>query len=121
MNTYWQDERGRAPAQIPFYAVIFISRKREAGPHSAAYAAADARMMELAQQQEGYLGYSSVNQGLDGIFISYWRDEASIAAWRHDHEHGQAKARAQEWYQGYQSLICRVESFREFAAQFPRP
>lgn len=80
------------------------------------YAATDARMMKLAQQQEGYLGYSSLNRGGENIFISYWRDRESIAAWRSHGEHSQAKARAKEWYQSYQSLICRVESFREFSS-----
>lgn len=107
MITHWHI----APPEAPFYAVIFISQKSD---QLEGYAEMDERMMELAQQQPGYLGYSSKGDGKEGIFISYWRDEASIASWRADMEHGQVKGKAQQWYAYYHSMICKVESSRIF-------
>ncbi len=103
MITYWHNK----PPEAPFYAVIFISQKSE---NLAGYAEMDQRMMELAQGQEGYLGYSSKGDGLSGIFISYWRDKEAIANWRSDLEHGKAKAEATRWYAYYHSMITKVES-----------
>jgi heme-degrading monooxygenase HmoA len=65
----------------PYYAVIFSSIRNGI---DAGYDAAAERMMSLAPQQPGFLGVESVRDpatGL-GITVSYWRDEASIAAWR---------------------------------------
>lgn len=109
--TNWKSE---AP-QAPFYAVIFISRK---GENLEGYEEMDTRMMELAQQQEGYLGYSSVSKPDGGIFISYWKDEASIQKWRVNSEHGEAKANAKTWYAYYHSMITKVESSYIFEQEF---
>lgn len=74
----------------------------------------DVRMMELAQQQPGYLGYSSLSKPDGGIFISYWQDEESIQKWRVNGEHGNAKSKAQKWYSYYHSMISKVESSHIF-------
>lgn len=105
MITHWHD---KAP-EAPFYAVIFISQKSE---DLDGYAAMDEKMMSMAQQQNGYLGYSSLSKPEGGIFISYWRDEKAIDAWRSDLEHGKAKAAAPQWYAYYHSMIAKVESSR---------
>ena len=62
-------------------AVIFVSRRT--GEDAEGYARAAAEMAEAAAQAPGYLGHDSVGspEG-EGITISYWRDEASAAAWR---------------------------------------
>lgn len=104
MTTIWKHDR---PPTAPFYAVIFISIKSK---NLEAYAETDNRMMELAQQQPGYLGYSST----DGIFISYWENRDSIDAWRINPEHGEAKARASQWYDYYHSMVTKVESSKVF-------
>ncbi len=109
--TNWKSE----PPQPPFYAVIFISRKSE---NLQGYEEMDNRMMELAAQQPGYLGYSSVSKPDGGIFISYWKDEASIANWRNNMQHGEAKAQAKTWYAYYHSMITRVESSHIFDGLF---
>lgn len=74
----------------------------------------DERMMRLAQNQDGYLGYSFKGDEQEGIFISYWRDQESIAKWRTNMEHGEAKAEAKTWYAYYHSMICKVESSQMF-------
>ncbi|WP_417590808.1 antibiotic biosynthesis monooxygenase family protein [Owenweeksia hongkongensis] len=111
MTTTWKNQ---TPPTAPFYAVIFISRK---GENLEGYEEMDVRMMELAQQQEGYLGYSSVSKPDGGIFISYWQDEESIQKWRIDSRHGEAKGKAKDWYAYYHSMISKVESSYIFGEQ----
>jgi heme-degrading monooxygenase HmoA len=68
-------------------------------------------MVELASEQPGFLGVESV-RGADGfgITVSYWKDEASIAAWKKDAEHRIAQALGRsEWYTEFRLRICRVE------------
>jgi len=99
------------PAHLPappYYAVIFTSR-RTTGDRG--YGEMAARMAELAAQQPGFLGLESA-RGVDGlgITVSYWRDEASILAWKGDREHQQAqRAGRQTWYAGYEVRIAKVE------------
>lgn len=95
-------------AEPPYFAVIFSS-VRTAGDHD--YAATAARMEELAQSMPGFLGIESA-RGADGfgITVSYWRDEASIAAWRKHGEHVLAQERGRrEWYLHYDIRIARVD------------
>jgi len=103
-----------APAQPsrtptpPYYAVIFTSQRTEG---DRGYGAMAERMVELAAQQPGFLGVESARGGGGlGITVSYWRDEASIAAWKCDTEHQQAQRAGQEaWYADYQVRIAKVE------------
>jgi heme-degrading monooxygenase HmoA len=92
----------------PYYAVIFSSTRTESDD---GYEAMAERMLSLARQQPGYLGAESVrNAAGEGITVSYWRDEASIAAWRQHAEHLQARHLGRtRWYAGYQLRIARVE------------
>ena len=71
MTTGWPDE---------YYAVIFTTQRTDA--EMAMYGLTSERMIELAQQQPGFLGLESVREdnGL-GITVSYWRDREAIAAW----------------------------------------
>lgn len=92
----------------PYYAVIFTSRRTEG---DRGYAATADRMVDLAARQPGFLGIESA-RGADGlgITVSYWRDEASIAAWKRDTEHQQAqRAGRQAWYADYAVRVARVE------------
>jgi heme-degrading monooxygenase HmoA len=108
MTTSWKNG---TPPKAPFYAVIFISRKSE---NLEGYATTDEAMMQLAQQQEGYLGYTSESSADGGVFISYWQSEKHIAIWRKDEAHKEAKSKAQQWYRYYHSMICKVESSHVF-------
>lgn len=92
----------------PYWAVIFSSRLRGEDPE---YEITAERMMALAARQPGFLGVESA-RGADGLglTVSYWRDEASIAAWKHEAEHAAArKAGRQKWYEHYELRIARVE------------
>lgn len=92
----------------PYYAVIFSSRRTEGDRD---YEVTAERMTELSRGMPGFLGIESV-RGADGfgITVSYWRDEASIAAWRLQEEHLIAQQRGRrEWYLHYDIRIARVE------------
>jgi heme-degrading monooxygenase HmoA len=68
-------------------------------------------MEELAKGMPGYLGIESA-RGEDGfgITVSYWLDEASIAAWRRYGEHVLAQERGKrEWSVHYDIRVARVE------------
>jgi heme-degrading monooxygenase HmoA len=90
-----------------YYAVIFSALRTEGDNE---YGATAQRMEELAKTMPGYLGIESA-RGADGfgITVSYWRDEASIAAWRRYGEHLQAQERGKrEWYRHYDLRVARV-------------
>jgi heme-degrading monooxygenase HmoA len=94
--------------QPPYFAVIFASLLT-AGDND--YLVTAQRMEELARGMPGYLGIESA-RGDDGfgITVSYWRNEASIRAWRRHSEHVLAQERGKrEWYQHYELRIARVE------------
>ena len=58
----------------PYYAVIFTSTRTAVDD---GYAEMATKMVELAQQQEGFLGIESARNDI-GITVSYWRDLESI-------------------------------------------
>jgi heme-degrading monooxygenase HmoA len=105
MNSSTQLARTPKP---PYYAVIFTSLRTEG---DRGYGDMAQRMLELAAKQPGYLGVESA-RGIDGlgITVSYWRDEASIMAWKSDTDHRQAQRGGQQtWYADYQVRVAKVE------------
>ena len=95
-----------ATPQPPYYAVIFTSLRTD-GDNG--YAAMAERMVDATQGMPGFLGIESVRETL-GITVCYWRDLASIAAWKAHVEHIAAQKRgAEEWYSAHRVRICRVE------------
>ncbi|CCN37259.1 putative Antibiotic biosynthesis monooxygenase [Vibrio nigripulchritudo SFn27] len=97
----------------PYYAVIFSSVKSK---NDVGYGDAAARMMELAEEQPGFLGAESAREDL-GITVSYWQDLESIKLWKANAEHLQAQKQGrQQWYSEYKTRIAKVErdySFEE--------
>jgi len=90
----------------PYYAVIFSSTRTEGNN---GYNETANRMVELAEQQAGFLGAESAREGL-GITVSYWTDLESIKQWKANAEHleAQKKGRSQ-WYQSFKIRISKVE------------
>ena len=90
----------------PYYAVIFTNIQT---CDLQGYEEMANRMLELAQQQPGYLGFESARNGL-GIAVSYWKDEESILAWKKqlDHQLAQRNGR-NKWYADYCTRIAKVE------------
>ena len=90
----------------PYYAVIFTSTKIN---EDKGYGTMSDRMVELVQQQEGFLGFESAREDL-GITVSYWKDEASILAWKAQLAHQEAQAQGKAlWYTNYKIRIAKVE------------
>ncbi|MFA3790219.1 antibiotic biosynthesis monooxygenase [Aliiglaciecola sp. SL4] len=95
----------------PYYAVIFTSVASKIDDN---YAETANRMLELAQQIDGYLGIESARQDL-GITVSYWRDLESIKVWKNQQQHLVAQQLGkQKWYQAYSVRIAKVERDYEF-------
>lgn len=93
----------------PYYAVIFSSQRN--GEDDPGYGQAAQRMVELAAQQPGFLGVESA-RGDDGygITVSYWADEAAIAAWKRQAEHAATRAHGREhWYDHFELRVAKVE------------
>ncbi|MCY3002326.1 MAG: antibiotic biosynthesis monooxygenase [Planctomycetota bacterium] len=93
----------------PYYAVIFTSVRTERD--GAEYGRVADALVELAREQPGFLGVESVRDGERvGITVSYWRDEASIAAWKRLAVHlGAQRAGRERWYEHYELRVARVE------------
>jgi len=95
----------------PYYAVIFSSVRTE---DEIGYADMADKMVELAKEQDGFLGIESARNEL-GITVSYWRDLESIRKWKAnaDHKIAQSKGRS-DWYSSYKTRIALVERDYEF-------
>jgi heme-degrading monooxygenase HmoA len=90
----------------PYYAVIFSNHRTEVDD---GYEAMAIRMVELAAQQQGFLGVESARENL-GITISYWTDLASIKRWKENAEHREAQRLGHEkWYTAFKTRITKVE------------
>ncbi len=97
-----------AAFEPPYYAVIFTTLRAPSSDQG--YAQTAAEMVELALGQDGFLGIDSAySEGL-GVTVSYWRDEAAIAAWKAhgDHQAARQAGRA-KWYRAYQLRVAKVE------------
>jgi len=95
----------------PYYAVIFSSI-RTAGDSD--YSEMADKMLELAKQQDGFLGVESARNEL-GITVSYWRDLNSIKLWKENTEHSVARKKGRtEWYESFKVRIAKVERDYEF-------
>lgn len=93
----------------PYYAVIFSSQRN--GQDDEGYAAMAQRMVELAQQQPGFLGLEST-RGDDGfgITVAYWDSEEAIRAWRQHGEHAAAREQGRrDWYDHFELRVAKVE------------
>lgn len=91
----------------PYVAVIFSSQRTEG---ERGYGAVAQRMVDLASQQPGFLGVESARDGNGfGITVSYWKDEASVAAWKANLEHAAAqKAGKEAWYAAFRLRVATV-------------
>ena len=99
-----------------YFAVIFTAQRTLSDEDM--YSLTAERMVELAQQQLGFLGVESVRGGDGiGITVSYWRDRASIRNWRINVEHLAAQQMGrQEFYSWYHIRVAEVVAHRSFDA-----
>lgn len=95
----------------PYYAVIFTSIRTEI---DIGYGQMAERMIELAQQQKGFLGVESARNEV-GITVSYWDSLESISNWKHNLEHTEARKKGRKlWYKKFTVRICKVERAYDF-------
>lgn len=98
----------------PYFAVIFCSEidRSEAD----AYVRMSEAMTRLAARQSGFLGLDEIpREGGIGLNVSYWRDEASIEAWKENAEHALARETGRrEWYEWFHLRVARVERSYSF-------
>ena len=120
MKTNDQNDDIQAPSKAGwparYFSVIFTAQRTLSDEDM--YSLTSERMVELAQQQPGFLGLESV-RGEDGIGItvSYWRDRAAIRAWRIDVEHLAAQQMGrQEFYSWYHIRVAELVAHRTFDA-----
>ena len=121
MDTDEQDMQVPAPSKAGwperYFSVIFTAQRTLSDEDM--YSLTSKRMVELAQQQPGFLGLESV-RGEDGIGItvSYWRDRESIRGWRINMEHLAAQQMGrQEFYSWYHIRVAEVVAHRTFDAE----
>ena len=97
----------------PYFAVIFTSVKNGQDPD---YDDTAKLMLELAQQQAGFLGVESAREQI-GITVSYWRDEGAIRDWKTQTDHAIAQRKGkQNWYSAYKVRIAHVIRDYQFSA-----
>ena len=98
----------------PHFAVIFTSRRRL--DDGVDYSEAATRMLELAENQDGFLGVDSVRDADRlGITVSYWRDLDAIRAWHDVAEHRNIQDLGRRlWYSAYTVRICAVDRSYDF-------
>ena len=90
----------------PYYAVIFTSVTTTDLEY---YSETATRMVELAEQQPGFLGVESAREDV-GITVSYWSSLEAIRDWKNNAEHRLAQERGQDqWYACYHTRVARVE------------
>ncbi len=92
----------------PYYAVIFSAQQTD---DLGGYGPMADLMMDLASQQDGYLGVETTRDAEGfGITVSYWRDEVAISGWKAHARHQAAQKSGQDrWYEHYELRIARVD------------
>ncbi|HWR94251.1 MAG TPA: antibiotic biosynthesis monooxygenase [Flavobacterium sp.] len=94
----------------PYYAVIFTSNL---SVNTEGYSEMGEQMVQLAQEQEGYLGIETARAEI-GITVSYWKDLESIKKWKGNLDHLVAQQLGRKnWYNNYTVRIALVE--REYS------
>ncbi len=89
------------------FVVIFRAKARNL---DAEYTAMAARMRELALTEFGCLDFCAVTEGDQEVALSYWRDEASIRAWKQHTDHLVAQQFGRErWYASYSVEVAEVK------------
>ena len=95
--------------KAPYYAVIFSSTLAD---DATGYESMAGRMVDLAKEQDGFLGVESASRTSEGfgITVSYWRDLESIRRWKAQSEHAAAQKMGRDaFYRSYRLRVARVE------------
>ena len=99
--------------ETPYYAVVFTSILNDEIDKNQ-YSKTAIRMIELAKEQEGFLGVESAREEI-GITVSYWKDLESIKKWKVQSEHTLAREKGRtEFYKAFKTRIAKVERDYDF-------
>lgn len=89
----------------PYYAVIFTSIIANEVDN---YTEMSNKMVQLAEEQEGFLGMESAKNEV-GITVSYWQSLEAINKWKYNAEHTEAREKGRSlWYSKFKVRICKV-------------
>ena len=92
--------------------VVFVHHLREGLTEEqlTAYKNMDNATLAEAKSMDGYLGHEYASHEEGTVFMSYWRDDESVAEWSRHPLHREAKWKGQaEWYASYRTAICTVD------------
>ena len=99
----------------PYYAVIFTSVMTAA---TMDYQNMSDKMVELAKQQDGFLGIETARNEI-GITVSYWNSLEAIKKWKFNLDHIEAREKGRStWYKQFKVRICKVERDYGFETDF---
>lgn len=100
------------------YLVVFRNRKRK-DIDQARYDAEAARMVELASQQPGFIGFKGyVSDDGEVIALSEWESEAAARDWGRVAEHRMAQANGRsDYYASYTLFGCDNPRIHRFEAK----
>ena len=93
-------------------AVVFVHHLKQGlnAEQLAEYRRMDDDTLAVARGMDGYLGHEYASHEEGTVFISYWRDDESVAEWSRHPLHRKAKAKGHaEWYASYRTAICTVD------------
>lgn len=87
--------------------MIFASKRTEG---DGGYGVMSDKMVELASQQEGFLGVENARDEGLGITVSYWKSLDAIKKWKEHSAHKVAQERGKtEWYKNFALRVCKIE------------
>jgi heme-degrading monooxygenase HmoA len=92
--------------------VVFVHHLKEglSAEQLAEYRRMDDDTLAIAMAMDGYLGHEYASNDEGTVFMSYWRDDETVAAWSRHPLHREAKSKGQaEWYASYRTAICTVD------------
>ena len=92
--------------------VVFVHHLKEglSAEQLAEYRRMDDDTLAVAMAMDGYLGHEYASNEEGTVFMSYWRDDESVAEWSRHPLHREAKAKGHAvWYASYRTAICTVE------------
>ena len=76
------------------------------------------KMVELAKQQDGFLGIETARNEI-GITVSYWNSLEAIKKWKFNLDHIEAREKGRStWYKQFKVRICKVERDYGFETDF---
>lgn len=80
------------------------------------------RMVELAQQQPGFIGMTSVRdpRTREGVTVAYFADDDAVRAWKAHVEHREAQRRGiADFYEEYRVTVATVHRDYAWSTEAP--